>query len=132
MDKIKDKNAKESFFGLENLLFSEPLERIKMHLVIAKNLFILTAAFYFLSLLTAVAWAFLPLSAQITFFLYPLFVFSVLWLVYNLISYAIVVYFEKLLFLRYPLFLFFTIIFSLLIAKHLGFFTFLLSFLWKN
>jgi hypothetical protein len=78
MDKIKDKNADEAFFHLEDLLFSNPLERVKMHLAIAKNLFILTAFLYFFSLLVTVAGALLPWSSGASFFLYPIFIFSVL------------------------------------------------------
>ena len=72
---------------------------------------------------------FVEYTAKIAFFLYPIFVFSCLALLYNLCSYAIVVYLEKFLFLRYVAFVFCSIVFLTILGIHLGAHTFLLSVL---
>lgn len=129
MDKIKDKSADDSFFRLRDRLFASPLERAKLHLSIAKNLFILSAFLYFFALLMTIGGSFVEYSAQITFFLYPIFALSSLVLFYNICSYGIVIYLEKYLFLRYIIFFLCSITFIAVIGIYLGAYTFLLSVL---
>jgi hypothetical protein len=127
MDKIKDKSTEDSFFRIQDRLFASPLERAKLHLGIAKNLFILSAFLYFFALLMTIGGSFVESAAEITFFLFPLFVFSVLALFYNICSYGIVIYLEKYLFLRYIIFFLCSIIFLIILGIYLGVFTFFLS-----
>ncbi|MDD5377291.1 MAG: hypothetical protein PHH16_04200 [Candidatus Gracilibacteria bacterium] len=129
MDKIKDKSMGDSFFGLQDMLFGSPLERAKLHLGIAKNLFIFSAFSYFFVLLMAIGGSFVEYTSRISFFLYPLFVFSSLALLYNICSYGIVIYLEKYLFLRYIIFTSCSIAFLFIISVHLGASTSLLSLL---
>ncbi|MDD2891563.1 MAG: hypothetical protein PHQ95_01225 [Candidatus Gracilibacteria bacterium] len=129
MDKIKDKSINNSFFGLEDTLFGSPLERAKLHLDIAKNFFILLAFFYFFVLLMVLGGMFVKVSAQIAFFIYPLFVFSCLALFYNICSYLIVIYLEKYLFLRYTVFIFCSLAFLYIIGIHLNVSAFLYDLL---
>lgn len=129
MDKIKDKSIGDSFFQLRDSLFSSPLERAKLHLGIAKNLFIFSAFFYFFVLLMTIGGSFVDYASRVTFFLFPLFVFSSFALLYNICSYGIVVYLGKYLFLRYVAFAFCSIAFILIVSAHLGVYTFLLSVL---
>jgi hypothetical protein len=129
MDKIKDKSTDNSFFGLEERFFANPLERAKLHLSIAKNLFIFSAFLYFFTLLMTIGGFYPQYTAVVTFFLYPVFVFSCLVLFYNVCSYGIVIYLEKYLFLRYIIFLLCSIIFLIILSVHLGLHTFLFSIL---
>ncbi|HBB27470.1 TPA: hypothetical protein DCZ36_03165 [Candidatus Gracilibacteria bacterium] len=129
MDKIKAKSTGDSFFRLQDSLFGSPLERAKLHLGIAKNLFILSAFLYFFALLMTIGGSFIDYAAKGTFFLYPVFVFSCLALLYNICSYGIVIYLEKYLFLRYIVFILCSIIFLFIVSIHIGAYTFLLSLL---
>lgn len=129
MDKIKDKNTNNSFFELKEKFFASPLERAKIHLSVAKNLFIFSAFCYFFTLLMTIGGFYPEYTAMITFFLYPVFVFSCVVLLYNIFSYGIVIYLEKYLFLRYIIFLLCSIIFLIIISIHLGLHTFLFSLL---
>ena len=58
-------------------------------------------------------------TAMLTYFLYPVFVFSCIVLIYNIISYAIVIYLEKYLFLRYIIFLFCSLVFLYVVGSYL-------------
>ncbi len=130
MDKIKDKSTTVSFFWLRDILFASPLERARLHLGIAKNLFVFSAFLYYFSLLMTLSGTFIVQSATATFFLYPLFVFSCLALFYNILSYGIVIYLERYLFLRYLALLICASLFLLILSIHLGLYIFLLSVLW--
>lgn len=129
MDKIKDKNTNTSFFGLEKKFFASPLKRAKLHLSVAKNLFILTAFLYFFTLLMTIGGLYPEYTATLAFFLYPVFVFSCLALVYNICSYGIVIYLEQYLFLRYIVFALCTIILLVIVSIHIGLHTLLLPLL---
>jgi len=127
MDKIKDKNTDNSFFWLRDKLFSSPLERASLYLGIAKNLFIFSAFLYFSVFLMTISGMLVGYTAMLTYFLYPVFVFSCIVLIYNIISYAIVIYLEKYLFLRYIIFLFCSLAFLYVVGSYLWISTFLSS-----
>lgn len=129
MDKIKNKSTDTSFFGLEEKFFASPLKRAKLHLGVAKNLFIFTAFLYFFILLMTIGGLYPEYTATLTFFLYPIFVFSCLALFYNICSYGIVIYLEKYLFLRYIVFVLCAIILLVIVSIHIGLYTFSLPIL---
>ncbi len=119
MDKIKDKSTKDSFFAFRDSLFGLPLERALLHINIAKNFFIFTAFLYFFAILMTISGSYVQISALIVFFLYPLFVFSILALLYNICAYGIVVYLEKYLFLRYIIMFICFCMFLLIVSVHI-------------
>ena len=120
MDKIKQNIGKDVLEQIRERIFHDPISRAKTRLDVAKNVFIFSAFLYFLSILMAVS-GFLPaFCAAFAFFFYPLFVFSVLALLYGLINYALTIYFERFLFLRYIAFGIFTVLFLIVVVLHLG------------
>ena len=127
MDKIKDKNTDDSFFWLRDKLFSSPLERAGLYLGIAKNLFIFSAFLYFFVFLMTISGMLVGYTAMLTYFLYPVLVFSCTVLIYNIFSYGIVIYLEKYLFLRYIVFILCSLAFLYIVGTYLWIFTFLLS-----
>ncbi|EKD44640.1 MAG: hypothetical protein ACD_71C00061G0003 [uncultured bacterium (gcode 4)] len=129
MDKIKVNNI---FAKIRSTVFGTPLASARLRLNIAKNIFIFTAFLYFFSVLMTVGGFFLGVTSVLVFFLYPIFVFSFLALVYGLIVYTLTVYAESYLSLRYGVFALLLVIFIVIIALHLGAYSFILSFLWKN
>lgn len=126
MDKIKVNNI---FAKIRSTVFGTPLASARLRLNIAKNIFILMAFLYFFSLLMTVGGFFLSITSALTFFLYPVFVFSFLALVYGLVVYILTVYAENLLSIRYGVFGVLVIIYIVIISLHLGVYPFILSLL---
>lgn len=126
MDKIKVNNI---FAKIRSTVFGTPLASARLRLNIAKNIFILMAFLYFFSLLMTVGGFFLGITSVLTFFLYPVFVFSFLALVYGLVVYILTVYAESLLSIRYGVFGVLVIIYIVIISLHLGVYPFILSLL---
>lgn len=126
MDKIKVNNI---FAKIRSTVFGTPLASARLRLNIAKNIFIFTAFLYFFALLMTVGGFFLSVTSVLVFFLYPIFVLSFLALVYGLIVYTLTVYTESYLSLRYGVFIVLFVIFIVIIALHLGAYSFILSFL---
>lgn len=102
---------------------------ILIKLNISKIFFIFSAFFYFLMYLFVLWWFKLEITSKILFFIYPIFIFSTLIMLYNIIMMFIIINFEKLLILKYFIWIIIFFIYIFIILTHLWFqFNFLINF----
>ncbi len=106
--------------SIKQKLFGDPIFLAKTRLSIAKTVFIFVAFLYFSVYLFIIWWYQITIMNQILFFLYPLFAFSTIALLYNIIRYTITIYFEKTTRLTYVVFALLAIIYIVLLIAHIG------------
>ena len=116
MEKIKENILDK----IRTQIFANPIVSAKLRMNIAENIFIFSAFLYFLLTLMAVS-GFIPyLASAGIFFMYPVFLLSIFMLIFTLVNYALTIYAEKLLFLRYGVIGLLMLGYGVLIARHIG------------
>ncbi len=101
---------------------------VVVKLNISKIFFIFSAFFYFLFYLFVLWWFKVELTSKILFFIYPIFIFSTLNMLYSIIAMFITINFEKLLILKYLIWIILFFVYIFIILIHLWFkFSFLIN-----
>jgi len=116
-----EKSNPKLFENIRQKLFGDATLLVNVRLSIAKTLFILLAFLYFFAYLFVIGGYQVDLFRVIVFYIYPLFAFSAIALLYNVIRYAVTIYLENAKFLITLTIILLTLAYIWLIAVHVGF-----------
>lgn len=115
-----EKSNPNLFESIRQKLFGDATLLVNVRLSVAKTLFIFLAFVYFFAYLFVIGGYNVEFFRVVVFYLYPLFAFSTIALLYNIIRYAIVIYLDTANFLIVISAAILSIIYIWLIATHVG------------
>lgn len=115
-----EKSNPNLFENIRQKLFGDATLLVSVRLSIAKTIFILLAFLYFFSYLLVIGGFHTEIFNVVVFYLYPLFAFSTIALIYNIIRYAVVIYVEKISGILTIVIILLTLVYLWLIATHVG------------
>lgn len=126
MEKSKDipANTPSLLERIRSVIWSDPITRVGVRLTTAKNIFLIMATLYYSIYIGSVGGMFGNEGSMALTIILPAFLLSIFGLLYALLDYAIVIYTEGFVWIRYGVFGICAILYVVLTAIQLGFHSF--------